>query len=62
MLKLLDKKRQRIQQIGSALKTKHVAENYTNFAIIIEKSLKLRKSEIKKLIPNKKTFLNPIRD
>ncbi len=47
MLKLLDKKRQRTQQIGSALKTKHVAENYTNFDIIIEKSLKLRKSEFK---------------
>ncbi len=46
MLKLLGKKRQRIQQIGSALKTKHIAENNTNFDIIIEKSLKLHKSEI----------------
>ncbi len=47
MLKLLDKKWQRIQQIGSSRKTKHVAENYTNFAIIIEKSLKSRKSNSK---------------
>ena len=45
-LELLNKKRQRIQQIGSAMETKHVAENYTNFAIIIEKLLKLRKSKI----------------
>ena len=62
MLKLLGKKRQRIQQIGSTLKTKHVAENYTNFDIIIEKSLKLRKSEIKINTLIKKSFLNPIRD
>ncbi len=47
MLKLLDKKRQKIQQIRSALETKHVAENYTNFTEIIEKSSKFRKSEIK---------------
>ena len=56
MLKLLDKKRQRTQQIGSALKTKHVAENYTNFDIIIEKSLKLRKSEFKINTLIKNTF------
>jgi len=47
MLKLLGKKRQRIQQIGSALKTEYVAENYTNFAIIIEKSSKSESSKLK---------------
>ncbi len=54
MLKLLDKKRQRIQQIGSALKTEYVAENYTNFAVIIEKSSKSEspKFKINTLIKN----------
>ena len=47
MLKLLDTKRRRIQQIGSAMKIKHVAENYTNFAIIIEKSLKSDSPKLK---------------
>ena len=47
MLKLFDKKRQRIQQIGSALKTKLIAENYPNFAIIIEKSSKSESPKLK---------------
>ena len=54
MLKLLDKKRQRIQEIKSTLKTEYVAENYTNFAIIIEKSAKSEspKFKINTLIKN----------
>jgi len=50
ILKILDTKRQRIQQIGNALKTKHVAENYINFAIIIE-NRQNRKGRNLKLIP-----------
>ncbi len=56
MLKLLDKKRQRIQQIGSALKTEYVAEKYTNFAIIIEKSSKPESPEFKINTLIKNTF------
>ena len=41
MLKLLNKKSQKNRQFGSTLQTRYAAENYTNLAVINDKTVKV---------------------